>query len=112
MGVNLFRLVKDLSTSLRTNDKAGIQDSLNQLDDGLSQVVLTRAQVGSRGTVLDNFMQTLEKAKVDNQISISQLEDADIFSTVSDINKNQSTLQATLQTSGKLIEKSLLDFLR
>lgn len=112
MGVNLFRLVKDLSTSLRTNDKAGIQDSLNQLDDGLSQVVLTRAQVGSRGTVLDNFMQTLEKAKVDNQISISQLEDADIFSTVSDINKNESTLQATLQTSGKLIEKSLLDFLR
>jgi flagellar hook-associated protein 3 FlgL len=111
-GVDLFRVLKDLSISLRTNDKAGVQDTLNQLDDGLNQVVLTRSQVGSRSTVLDNFMQTLEKAKVDNQISISQLEDADIFSTVSDITKTENTLQATLQTSGKLIQPSLLDFIK
>ena len=111
-GVNLFQVMKDLEIALRTNDKAAVQDSLDRIDDGMNQVVLTRAQVGSRGTVLDNFMQTIEKAKVDNQISISQLEDADIFATVSDITKTESTLQATLQTSGKLIEKSLLDFLR
>lgn len=111
-GVNLFNVLKDLETSLRTNDKVGVHESLNHLDDALSQVVLTRAQVGSRGMVLDNFMQTLEKAKVDNQIAISSLEDADIFSTVSDITKTENTLQATLQTSGKLIQPSLLDFLR
>lgn len=111
-GVNLFRVLKDLEISLRTNQKAGVQDSLNHLDDALSQVVLTRAQVGSRGMALDNYMGSLEKAKVDNQIAISSLEDADIFSTVSDITKTESTLQATLQTSGKLIQPSLLDFLR
>jgi flagellar hook-associated protein 3 FlgL len=111
-GVNLFNVLKDLEISLRTNQKAGVQDSLNHLDDALSQVVLTRSQVGSRGMALDNYMSTLEKAKVDNQVAISSLEDADIFSTVSDINKTESTLQATLQTSGKLIQPSLLDFLR
>jgi len=72
---------------------------------------LARAQVGSRAAVIENYSQTLEKAKVDNQIAISELEDADVFKTVSDINKTESTLQATLQTSGKLIQKSLLDFL-
>ncbi len=111
-GVNLFRILKGLEISLRTNDKAGIQDSLDLLDDALSQVVLTRAQIGARGMRLDNLTHTLEKAKVENQVSISQLEDADIFETVSDINKTESTLQATLQTSGKLIQPSLLDFLR
>lgn len=111
-GVNIFAVLKDLETALRTNDKAGVQDTLDHLDDALSQVVLTRSQVGSRGMALDNYTQTIEKAKVDNQIGISQLEDADIFSTVSDISKTESTLQATLQTSSKLIEKSLLDFLR
>lgn len=111
MGVNLFSVLKDLELSLRTNDKAGVQDSLDVIDEALSQVVLSRSQVGSRSMVLDNYFQTLEKSKVDNQIMISQLEDADIFSTVSDINKTESTLQATLQTSGKLIQKSLLDFL-
>lgn len=111
-GVNIFDVLKDLSISLRTDDKKGIQDSLDRLDQSLSQVVLTRAQVGSRSTALENFISTMGKAKVDDKVAISNLQDADIFSTVSDINKTQSTLQATLQTSGKLIQPSLLDFLR
>jgi flagellar hook-associated protein 3 FlgL len=110
--VNLFSVMKGLLISLRANDKQGVQESLNSLDQGLSQVVLARSQVGSRSSVLENYSQTLDKSKVDSQAAISQLEDADIFKTVSDINKTESTLQATLQTSGKLIEKSLLDFLR
>lgn len=112
VGINLFHTMRSLEIALQTNDKEAVQGTLEDLDAALNQVVLARSQVGSRGMALDNWMQTLEKSKVDNQTSISQLEDADIFSTVSDINKTQSTLQATLQTSGKLIQPSLLDFLR
>ncbi len=108
---NIFSVLKDLEISLRANDKSGVQDAIEEIDHALNQVVLARSQVGSRSTVLENYSQTLEKSKVDNQITISQLEDADIFSTISDINKTESTLQATLQTSGKLVQKSLLDFL-
>lgn len=111
-GTNLFSTLKDLEVSLRTNDKQGVQESLNVLDAALSQVVLSRSQVGSRSMTLDTWMQTLEKNKVDDQTQISSLEDADVFNTVSEINKTQATLQATLQTSGKLIQPSLMDFLR
>lgn len=111
-GTNLFHLMKGLRVALTANDKAGVQDTLETLDKALEQVVLTRAQVGSRGMVLDSYLQTNEKQKVDNKVAISSLEDADIYSTVSDINKTQSTLQATLETSGKLIQPSLLQFLR
>lgn len=111
-GINVFRTIRTLEIALQTNDKVAVQSTLEDLDAALNQVVLARSQVGSRGMALDNWMQTLDKSKVDNQTTISQLEDADIFSTVSDINKTQSTLQATLQTSGKLIQPSLLDFLR
>lgn len=111
-GLNLFHLLKDLTVALEADDKEGVQDSLESLDSGLQQVILTRSQVGSRSTVLDNFIQTIEKQKVDNKSTISSLEDADIYSTVSDINKTESTLQATLETSGKMIQQSLLQFLR
>lgn len=111
-GISVFRVLRDLEIALKTNDKEGVQATLDTLDTALNQVVLTRSQVGSRGMMLDNWMQTLEKSKVDNQTTISSLEDADIFATVSDINKTESTLQATLQTSGKLISPSLMDFLR
>lgn len=111
-GINLFNVMKQLEISLRVNDKAGVQDSLDTIDKALSQVVLARAQVGSRGMAVDNLLSTMERSKVDNQVAISQFEDADVFATVSDINKTEGTLQATLQTSGKLIQPSLLDFLR
>lgn len=111
-GMNLFKVMKQFEIALRTNDKEGVQDILNELDEAISQVVLARATVGSRGMALDNLAQSLEKAKVDSQIMVSQLEDADVFQTVSDINKTQSTLQATLESSGKLIQPSLLQFLR
>lgn len=112
LGVNLFKVTKDLMIALRTNDKAGVQDSLDQMDEAIGQVVLARAQVGSRSTAVDGLLQSLERSKVDDQTAISQHEDADVFSTVSDLNKTESTLQATLQTSGKMIQPSLLNFLR
>jgi flagellar hook-associated protein 3 FlgL len=111
-GINLFQLMSSLNVALTTNDKEGVQDTLEALDQALDQVVLTRAQVGSRSTVLDNLNQTVEKQKVENKAAISSFEDADVFTTVTDLSKAQSTLQATLESSGKLIQPSLMTFIR
>jgi flagellar hook-associated protein 3 FlgL len=111
-GVNVFNVLRDLSTGLRTNDKQGVQESLDRLDEGLAQVVLARAQLGSRVTTLNAASESLQKGQVDSKTMQSNLEDADAFELVSDINKTESTLKSSLSTSGKLIQPSLLDFLR
>ena len=111
-GVNLFSILKGLEVSLRADDKGGVQEALDTLDQAISQVVLARSEVGSRIMAVNNTMESLQKAIVDNKTTASQLEDADAFQVISDINKTDSTLKATLETSGKLIQPSLLDFLR
>ena len=111
-GVNVFNVLRDLSTGLRANDKQGVQESLDRLDDGLAQVVLARAQLGSRVSTLNAASESLQKGQVDAKTMQSNLEDADAFELVSDINKTESTLKSSLSTSGKLIQPSLLDFLR
>lgn len=111
-GINILRTLKDFEIALRVNDKAGIQDAIDQIDESLSQVVNARAQVGSRISALNAAQDSLQKAVVDNKVTASQLEDADIFQVVSDITKTDSTLKATLETSGKVMNMSLLDFLR
>ncbi|WP_413943958.1 flagellar hook-associated protein FlgL [Bdellovibrio sp. HCB-162] len=111
-GINLFTTLRNLEVSLRTNDKDGIQETLDTLDQAISQVVLARSEVGSRIMSVNNTMDSLQKAVVDNKVTASELEDADAFQVISDINKTDSTLKATLETSGKLIQPSLLDFLR
>lgn len=110
-GVNIFKTIKNLEISLMSNDKRGVQEAIDQLDDALQQVILARTQLGSRVMAIDNSLNALHSQAVENKATISQLEDADAFEVISDINRNESTLQATLQTSGKLIQKSLMDFL-
>lgn len=111
-GVNIFETIKGLEISLRTNDKAGIQESLDTLDQAISQVVLARSEIGARVMAVNNTTESLQKAIVDNKVTASQLEDVELFEVVSNINKTDSALRATLETSGKLIQPSLLDFLK
>lgn len=111
-GLNVFKVLKGLEVSLKTNDKIGVQESLDLLDQSISQVVLARAEMGSRVSSLNATTESLQKAVVDNKAMASQMEDADVFQLVSDINKTESTLKATMETSSKMVERSLLDFLR
>jgi flagellar hook-associated protein 3 FlgL len=111
-GENIFDVVKQLEIGLMTSDTPTIQDSLERLDEAVSQVVMARAQIGSRVSALDSNRDLIQKGQVESKVTISNLEDANTFELLSDIKKNETTLQATLQTSGKLLQGSLLDFLR
>lgn len=111
-GTNVFNVLGDLEVSLRTNSKEGVQDSLDRLDEALAQVVLARAEVGSRLSTLNSSMENLTKGVIDSKALASSLEDVDTFELVSDLNKSESTLKASLASSGKLIQPSLLDFLK
>jgi len=111
-GISIFKVLSDLETALRVNDKATIQESMDTLDEALAQVVISRSQLGARSNTLNSSIENLQKGQVETKSMSSQLEDADTFELVSDINKTESTLKASLATSGKLIQPSLLDFLR
>lgn len=111
-GINLFRVLKELEVGLRTNDKPQIQESLNQIDQAIEQVVLARSQLGARVGTMNAALESIQKGTIDAKTLASNIEDADTFQLVSDINKTESALKATLATSGKLIQPSLLDFLR
>ena len=110
--VNIFETLRTLEVGLKTNDKVIIQNSLDFLDDALNQVNLSRAELGSRISVLNTGLDTIQRLQVDSQINESQIEDVDMFELVNNLNRTQNQLEATLQTSGKLVQNSLLDFLR
>ncbi len=111
-GVNVFRLLSNLEISMRTNDKEGIQGSLNELDTALAQVVKSRSQLGSKVGTLNSATESLTKTQYDAKTMASNLEDVDSFELVNNLNKSENTLKASLATSSKLIQPSLLDFLR
>lgn len=110
--INVFQTLRALEVGLRTNDKSTIQNSLDFLDDGLNQINLARADLGSRISVLNTGLDTIQKLQVDSKIMESEIEDVDMFELVNNLNRTQNQLEASLATSGKMIQNSLLDFLR
>ncbi len=111
-GVNVFAVLNKLEIALKTNDKFAIQDSLDHIDEALNQIVMARSQLGSRLGTIDAAYETLQKQNIDINKNISNNEDADVFELVSDMGRAETSLQATLQTSSKLMQNSLYDFIR
>lgn len=111
-GVNVFRLIKGLDVALKTNDKYAIQDALEPLDQALNQINLIRAEIGGRINQLEATADIIHKSNVDNKTLTSQVEDADLFQTMSELSRADTTLKSTLEVAGRLESKSLLDFLR
>lgn len=112
VGIDVLQALNNLAIGLKVDDKSTIQESIDNIDQAITQVVQTRAQVGSRISALNNTADSLHKLVVENKATASQLEDADLFQVVSDMQKADSTMKATLETSGKVIQPSLLDFIK
>lgn len=111
-GVNLFSLIGGLDASLRANDREGIQDALEPLDQALNQINLARAEIGGRVNQMNATVDGIQRNITDNKVANSQLEDADLFQVMTDLNKTDTALRGSLETSHKLLNMSLLDFLK
>lgn len=110
--INLFDELQALRIGLLTGDTEAIRGTLERLDDVHSRVVSTRSKIGSRMQGLDSAMVANEKHDLTNAQLKSQLEDADMAQVVSDLAKEETIYRSALQSSQKLIQPTLLDFLK
>jgi flagellar hook-associated protein 3 FlgL len=110
--VNIFEALKDLEVGLRANDKTVVQDSLDTLENAISQVNMARGELGSRISALNTGLETLQKLGVDERVKQAEIEDVDMYDLVNNLSKTQSQLEASLATSGKMMKTTLLDFIR
>lgn len=111
-GEDIFRTLEGLRTGLMTNDIDLIRSTLDPLDTIRDRVITARAQVGSRIQGIEANLATMSRQNVFNAELKSTIEDADMIQTVSDMAKEETVLRASLTAAGKIIQPSLLEFLR
>jgi flagellar hook-associated protein 3 FlgL len=110
--VNVFDELQNLRISLLTGDLDGIRNTLDRFDQIHGKIIATRSKVGSRVQGLEGTSQSLERHNVTNAHLTSSLEDADMAQVVSDLAKEESVFRSSLQSSQKLLQPSLMDFLK
>jgi flagellar hook-associated protein 3 FlgL len=110
--VNVFDEIQFLRIGLLTGDLDAIRNTLERLDGIHGRLTATRAKIGSRMQGLQNTTQALERHNLVNAQLTSNLEDADMAQVVSDLAKEETVFRSALGSSQKLIQPTLLDFLK
>jgi len=110
--VNLFQELQSLRIGLLTGDLETIRGTLERFDALQTRLLGTRSKIGSRMNGLESSTQSLERHTLTNAGLSSALEDADMAQVVSDLAKEETVFRSSLQSSQKLLQPTLLEFLR
>lgn len=111
-GENVFRVFKGLLEGIEKGVPSEINNALDGIDKTFSQVLSARAQVGALQNAIESNQNFVDSQQSTNAVLKSSLIDADTTQVYSDLARNESTLNATLEANKKLLTPSLLDFLK
>ncbi len=109
---DLLAVLERLRDALREDDQDGIEEALALIDDGLSQNLLARAEIGSRVERVDTVRESLIARRADAESALSGVEDTDLPEAIVRSNQEQVAYQAALTAASRTLSLSLMDFLR
>ncbi|MEV4514890.1 flagellar hook-associated protein FlgL [Dactylosporangium sp. NPDC049525] len=108
---NVFNLLGQIADDLRTNP-AGLQADLAQVDTAQKRIQAGLSGVGSRYNQVTEMQQTAQNRVLDLRAQLSDVEDIDLPKTITELALQQTAYQAALAATAKVIQPSLVDFLR
>ncbi len=109
---DILKTLKLLQEALEKNDGHAIQGLLEHLDEGSDKLNVEHASVGSSAQILKKSEVVQKDLRVNTQKALSDTEDVDMFKTLSDFSLQQLALQVSLESAARLVQPTLLDFLR
>jgi len=111
-GGNVFTALDALREALERNDTDGILASFGNLNAALDTILASRAEYGALVRTMDTLEIGHDADEVSETAQMSAVEDADFVKAASDLVALQLALEATLNTTARVLQPSLLDFLR
>jgi flagellar hook-associated protein 3 FlgL len=114
-GDSAFQAAFDALTQLKGDLDAGTvvqAGTISKIQIALDGILTTRAQVGARADRLEQAKASQGSLVTSNQGLLSQLEDVDMASAITELSRRQTTYQATLAVTAKVMQTSLIDYLR
>lgn len=101
-----------LSNALYSNDAEGIRLLVGNTADSTTQLLNKRAEAGSRAMRLESTSARLQDSSFSYTELLSNVEDADLSKLITELATFENGYQASLMATAKIIQPSLLDFLR
>lgn len=105
---SLFQTLNNLADGLRTGNPI----PLAQIDKGIERILSTVAEAGAKQNRVEAVANRIEDSNIELKSMLSSIEDIDYVEAITRLKSEESIYQATLAASSKIIQPSLMDFLR
>ena len=110
--LELQRRNAELATALRAGDAAGIAAASDKLDLDGKRIINAQAEIGARTNRVEYSLTAATDAHLRLTSSLSELENTDMVKATVDLQLQEVAYQAALGATSRVIQPSLLDFLR
>lgn len=110
-GKDAFAALVKLRDALKVNDPSAVTASIADVDAAHGAITDARGALGGRTQRLEMARNRLDSSKLQVDGLISKGEDADVATTIADMQLAQSALQAGMQAGARIIKPTLLDYL-
>lgn len=113
---SLFKTISDMINTLNApvvgaNVNNGLANGIANLDNALNNVLNYRSSIGSRINELDSLQATGDSIGLQLKQSLSTLQDTDYNKAISDLNLQQTTLQAAQKSFAQVANLSMFTYM-
>ncbi|HEY1134517.1 MAG TPA: hypothetical protein VGE77_08055 [Nocardioides sp.] len=111
-GDTVFDRLTALAGALRSGDTAGVRTGMDEVKASLGRVTGALAEVGTRTNRVESAQRRADDAVITLGSAFKDVAGVDIAATVVDLQMQEVAYQAALGAAARVIQPSLMDFLR
>ena len=101
-----------LSEALADDNRELVEQLIGPLAEALNEILDQRAAIGAKVVRAEVTLNRLRQSEVNYTKLLSEVEDADLTEVLTDLAMQENAYTAALQAAAKIIQPSLLDFMR
>jgi flagellar hook-associated protein 3 FlgL len=109
---NVFDHLEALSTALRTNNQPAIATAINRLAADQARITDVQSSVGARTVRVEQAQKAAGDAELSLTASLAEIENTDLPKATVDLQLQEVAYRAALAATARVMQPSLLDFLR
>ena len=111
-GQGIFQTLSAFVSHLNNNQQTLINQDISALDTQLQNVIAVRADVGARSNRMETIQTQLDATNTQLTSNLSAIQDTDVSKVVIDLNNQENVYRAALSVGARIIQPSLIDFMR
>lgn len=109
---SVFQVLTTIADDMRTDPSNVASNNLGALDGALDRVLTSLGEVGARSNRVENVVERATTQELTLRSRISEVEDVDLAQTIMELQLQEVAYQAALGATSRVIQPSLMDFLR